>query len=246
MAVSEGLSMSEISSSVDWTQNLEHYFATTGERANGLSWCHKQAEAVCSVYRDRLGLPVIILGVLNGATSIGSNSLFPDPKFASVGVGLIALLTAILSAISSYFRLAQRAEAHRISSLQYSKLYRFLSVQMGLPRESRMTPADLLRHVKDSIDHLAEISPLLPPSVVKQFRRQFDTPQYVDVARPSECNGLERIEVYQEPAPLTLAPAKAEGFRPAVLPDGGLNRADSLPAPPLDGLHATAASTAPQ
>lgn len=190
--------MAEISSRIEWSDTLEHYFSSTGERCNGLAWCHKRAEAHYSAIKTIIELPVIILGVINGATSIGSNTLFDDPKFASVGVGIIALLTALLSTISSYFKWAQRAETHRISSLQYAKLYRYLSVQLGLPRRERISPADMLRYIKDGFDRLAEISPLLPPKVIAEFNAKFETPEYKDLSKPEECNGLEAIVVHRE------------------------------------------------
>jgi hypothetical protein len=190
--------MSDISSRIEWSDTLEHYFSSTGERCNGLAWCHKRAEAHYSGMKNYTELPVIILGVINGAASIGSNSLFDDPKFASIGVGLIALLTALLSTISSYFKWAQRSETHRISSLQYAKLYRYLSVQLGLPRRERVSPADMLRYIKDSFDRLAEISPLLPPNVIAEFNSKFERPEYVNLSKPEECNGLEAIVVYGE------------------------------------------------
>jgi hypothetical protein len=190
--------MAEISSRIEWSETLEQYFSSTGERCNGLAWCHKRAEAYYSRIKTVIELPVIILGVINGAASIGSNSIFDDPKFASIGVGLIALLTALMSTISSYFKWAQRAETHRISSLQYAKLYRFLSVQMGLSRRERISPADMLRFIKDSFDRLSEISPLLPPNVIAEFKAKFEIPEYKNLSKPEECNGLEAIVVYTE------------------------------------------------
>lgn len=216
--------MSDIASSIEWTENLETFFAQTGERCHGLSWCHKQSEARYSKLRNFTDLPVVILGVINGSVSIGSSSLFGNTPFASISVGLVALFTAILSTVAAYFKWAQRAEAHRISSLHYAKLYRFLSIQMGLPREERMTPADLLRNLKDAFDRLAEISPMLPTEVIRDFKIRFDKPEYKMIARPTECNGLEAIKVYNHPQQLSIQnqnainspPASAESPRIAV------------------------------
>jgi hypothetical protein len=188
--------MTEIATSIEWSDQLEHYFASTGEKCYALNWCHHRAAVRYSRLKNYTDLPVIILGVLNGSISVGSSSLFNDPKMASVGVGAIALLTAILSTISSYFKWAQRAEAHRIGSLHYAKIYRFVAIQMGLPRTERMSPSDLLRHMKDNFDRLAEICPILPSEVIAEFKNKFDTPEYKELAKPSECNGLEAIEVY--------------------------------------------------
>jgi len=202
--------MAEINPDIRWNERLESYFATTGERANGLAWLHTKAQERYSGLKNYTDLPVIVLGVLNGATSIGSQSLFGDSPFASVGVGIIALITAILSTVSSYFKWAARAEAHRIAALQFSKLFRFLSVQMSLPREERMRPAELLKYSKEQYDRLAEVAPLLPPQVIAAFKARFDTGEYADLSKPEAANGLEAIVVYQSPGLSAMAaPAPA-------------------------------------
>jgi hypothetical protein len=181
---------------INWNVRLEEYFASTGEKANCLSWCHKRAEERYSASSIWIDLPVIILGVLNGATSIGSKSLFGDSQYASIGIGAVALLTSILNTIGSYFSWSRRAEAHKISSLQYAKLYRYLSIEMSLPRHERMSPSDLLKYVKEQYDRLSEISPLIPPQIVTLFKMHFK--DATDISKPDEVNGLEAISIFKE------------------------------------------------
>ena len=52
----------------------------------------------------------------------------------------------------------------------------------------------MLKYVKDQYDRLAEISPLVPDSVVQEFKHKFE--KYTDVAKPEEANGLNKIEVF--------------------------------------------------
>lgn len=182
--------------SISWNKRLEEYFAHTGEKAHCLSWIHRKAEEMFSSRSVWIDLPVIILGTVNGAVSVGSNSLFGDAQFASVAVGGVALLTAILSTIGSYFAWQRRAEGHRISALNYAKLYRFLSIEMSLPRAERMSPNDLLKYVKTEYDRLSEISPLVPPSIITLFRNRFSDAKYDDISKPEDANGLHAIEVY--------------------------------------------------
>jgi hypothetical protein len=90
---------------ISWNDNIELYIKQTGEKAHCFSWLHKQSEEVFSFKSSFIDLPVIILSVLNGATSIGSRSLFGDSPYASIGIGIVALLTSILNTIGSYFSL---------------------------------------------------------------------------------------------------------------------------------------------
>jgi hypothetical protein len=201
---------------IHWNHRLEEYFAHTGEKAHCLSWIHRKAEEKYSGHSIWIDLPVIVLGTLNGAVSVGSDSLFGGAQYASVGVGVVALLTAILSTIGSYFAWSRRAEGHRIAGLNYAKLYRFLSVEMSLPRDERMTPTDLLKYVKTEYDRLSEISPLIPPSIVALFKQKFDNEKYADISKPEDTNGLHAIVVYKaaEATPAAFAPTRS--VRPSL------------------------------
>ena len=181
---------------ISYNKRLEAYFATTGEKAHCLSWIHRKAEEMYSSRSVWIDLPVIILGTLNGAVSVGSDSLFGGSQYASVGVGIVALLTAILTTIGSYFAWSRRAEGHRISALNYAKLYRFLSIELALPRTERMIPNDLLKYVKTEYDRLSEISPLVPPRIITLFRTRFSDAKYDAISRPEDTNGLSPVEIY--------------------------------------------------
>jgi len=198
---------SAINSDIHWNPQLEKYFADTGEKAHCFSWLHKKSEDVYSRKTVIIDLPVIILGVLNGAASIGSKSLFGDSDYASIGVGIVALLTSILTTIGSYFSWARRAESHKMCSIQYAKLYRFINVEMSLPRDERMIPADLLKYVKEQYDRLAEISPLIPQSVINEFKTKFNKPEYKHISFPEETNGLHAITIFKDDSQIVEIPS---------------------------------------
>jgi len=71
-----------ITPNIRWNSRLEEYFAQTGEKAHCLSWLHKKSEEVFSYRTIWIDLPVIVLGTLNGAVSVGSDSLFSGSQYA--------------------------------------------------------------------------------------------------------------------------------------------------------------------
>lgn len=201
--------MSEIGE-VSWNSNLEAYFVSSGEKAHGLAMLHKDAEALYSYRRTFIELPVIVGSALIGFLNAGSTSMFEDPKTSSVALGVGSLVVSVLQTINTYFNWSKRAEGHRLASIQYAKLYRFLSIEMSLPREERMTPSDLLKQVRDTYDRLQEVSPLIPAQVLVSFKKRLD--KYPDVAKPEEANGLEKIVIYNPMlrVPSVLPTPKAE------------------------------------
>jgi len=181
---------------ITWNDRLEEYFASSGEKAHCLGMMHKQAEALYSRRRNFIDLPVIIGSAAIGFLNAGSSTMFDDPKISSVALGVGSLLVGVLQTVNTYFNWSKRAEGHRISAIQYSKLYRFLSLEMSLPRNERIPPTDLLKQTRDTYDRLQEISPILPPEILDQFKKKYS--QDKSISKPEEANGLEKIEVYNE------------------------------------------------
>ena len=85
-----------------------------------------------------------------------------------------------------------------MSGIHYAKLYRFINVELRLPREQRMQPGDFLKYTKDQYDRLAELSPPIPSSVAGEFARRME--KYMDISKPEETNGLNKIEIFIDSA----------------------------------------------
>lgn len=195
MGDSNSLGGSDNAVSIHWTVKLEEYFASTGEKAHCLSWVHKQAETMYSNRRTFIDLPVIVGSGVIAFLNAGSSSMFDDPRVSSVALGVGSLLVGVLNTLGSYFGWAKRAEGHRISSIHYSKLYRFITVELSLPREERLKPHDFLKYVKDQYDRLQEISPIVPHEIIKEFQKKFS--HETEISKPEEANGLEKITIYR-------------------------------------------------
>ena len=190
---------------VSWNASLEEYFSEQGEQAHGLSLLHKQAESLYAHRRTFIELPVIAVSSITGFLSVGSSSMFSGQEtISSIVLGILSLTVSVLQTIGTYFGWAKRSEGHRISSIQYARLHRHLKIEMGLPRDERQSPGDLLKYVRDTIDRLQETSPLLPPEVVAEYKKKYAS--VTDISHPPETNGLEKVTVYHE-NPLRVAPS---------------------------------------
>jgi len=147
---------------ITWHNSLERYISDTGEKCQGLAWMHKKAEAVYSFKRTFVDLPVIVVSGLVGFLNVGSTNIFGEnqAQLSSIVLGSMSLFVSILNSVGSYYSWGKRAEAHRISNLQYSRLYRDIVVELNLPRSERKQPGPWLKDIKDQFDRLQEISPL--------------------------------------------------------------------------------------
>jgi hypothetical protein len=153
---------------------------------------------------------------------------------SSISLGVLSLMVSVFQTIGTYFGWARRAEGHKLSSIQYARLHRFLKIEMSLPRDQRQTPGELLKYVRDAIDRLQEISPLVPTSVIAEYQKKYAT--ITDISHPPETNGLEKIEVFIENPMRLRTPRSVERVEtlgvasPPALPDTRPSGSSSHPS----------------
>lgn len=185
---------------ISWSTPLEELVASEGEKARGLSWINQRAEIYYTRRANAIAIPVIVLSTLAGTASVGSSSLFgEETHISSIVIGLVSIGVGILNTISSYFSWARKAEAHRIAFLQYGKLFSLVRVEMALPRSERQEPEQLLKHIRDGMERLAETTPSAPASIIEEFNKHFKDEDKT-ISRPSETNGLQKIAIYKSPS----------------------------------------------
>lgn len=180
---------------VSWNSQLERIISDEGERSLCFVWLHSKSEKWYSKLNNYITLPVITLSTVAGAGSIGSSALFGNSSIANVAIGVVSLGVATLNTISSYFGWAKRSESHRITASTYAKVYRFILIELALPRSERIAAKDMLKIVRDQCDRLQETSPQIPDVVINDFKKHFGTTT-PDVKKPEITNGLDPIYVH--------------------------------------------------
>ncbi len=179
-----------------WNNAIESLIKGIGEKSLSLSWLHSRSEKRYSYLNNYLAIPSIILSTLAGVGSAG----FGSDKNVNFIMGGISILVSILTTLNSYFMFSKRSENHRITSIQYSKLYLLISIELSLPREKRASVKTFMKIVSESIQRLNEIQPQVPDSVIKLYNDKFkDEPS--TISKPEITNGLVEILVFNEPAP---------------------------------------------
>jgi hypothetical protein len=180
---------------VSWNSQLEKIISDEGERCLCYSWLHDRSEKRYSRLHTAITLPSIVMATLAGSASIGTTSLFPNPQVANITIGIITLSVGLLTTVSNYFTWAKRSESHRIADITYKKIYKFILIELSLPRSERMAAKDMLKIVRDETQRLEETSPQVPDVVVREFKKRFgdSTPE---VTKPEITNGLDPIYVY--------------------------------------------------
>ena len=179
-----------------YNSHLEELIASEAEKALVLRWLHNQSEAQYSKFNTWITLPVICISTLAGTASIGTESLFGENAHAApIVIGLMSLSVSILNVISSFFGWAKRAEGHRISSINYGKIHRWISIELALPREQRVPAKHFLKEIRQQVDRLNETSPQIPQNIITIFRTKMKNLKS-DVSVPEICDEIHRVDIY--------------------------------------------------
>jgi hypothetical protein len=180
-----------------YNKHLEHLISSEAEKSLVLYWLHDRSEKRYSRLSTCITLPVIILSTLAGTASVGQDLLFGPGEAAPILIGLVSIGVGILNTVSSYFGWAKRSEGHRISSINYSKLHRWISIELALPRDQRVPAKHFLKEIRGQIDRLNETSPPIPPLIITAFQTEMKDIKD-DVSKPEVCNEIHAVSVYPE------------------------------------------------
>ena len=181
---------------VHWNSQLEKIISDEGERALCYSWLHDKSEERYRQFNNYITLPTIVGSTIAGTASIGSQSLFGDIGYANIIIGSISLCVAIFNTVGTHFGWAVRAEAHRVARVDYSKIHRFIMIELALPREERTDANSMLKLVREQLDNLLAISPQIPKEIIKAFNDKFDGTTD-DISKPGITNGLDPIDIFR-------------------------------------------------
>jgi hypothetical protein len=231
------------SQELTYNTHLEELISSEAEKALVLFWLHDQAEKRFSKFSTCITIPVIVLSTLAGTASIGSQTLFGDGAAAPIGIGIISISVGIMNTISSYFGWAKRAEGHRISGVNYSKLHRWISIELALPRSQRVPAKHFLKEIRSQIDRFNETSPSIPPEIIDHFTIKMKNMKD-DVAIPEVCHNIKAVKVYSEDDEI-IALSETPKLEPAEVIFKKGNKIVSPPAP-LKGSSTNTIITPPK
>jgi hypothetical protein len=193
--------MSIMSESVEphenWNENLEQVVKREGEQSQSLYWMHNSASVWASKRNDAIQIPAIILASITGFLAASSN-LVP-----SLAIGAMSLIVGILNTINSYYKFAQRSESHKITAQLYLKTYKIIEIELALPVHQRVDAGKLLKKIRETMQHISEVAPAIPGSVINMYRKNFSDSE---VSKPIIVNDLEVIVVSKTEPVINVSP----------------------------------------
>ena len=181
---------------VHWNSQLEKIISDEGERALCYSWLHDKSEERYTRFNNYITLPTIVGSTVAGTAAIGSKTLFGDSWYGNLGIGILSLGVAVFNTVATHFGWSSRADAHRVARIQYSKIHRYIMIELSLPRGERTDASVMLKMVREQLDNLLATSPQIPNEIIVKFNDKFEHTTD-ELSKPGITNGLDPINVYK-------------------------------------------------
>jgi hypothetical protein len=152
-----------------WHESNEVFFKALGDEAQLQALCHMKSHEEFSTRSRGYQLPIIILSVMCGSGNFISTSFPENQATIILGVGVLSIITSIISSIAQYLKLAEKSEAHRIAYVSWEKFYNNIRFCLSKRRDERDELANYMSAVTNEYQRLQEISPLLPDKITRSI-----------------------------------------------------------------------------
>jgi len=191
---------------MNWDRSVEQLLqkycdeSQTREALHRRSYYHYKKLTTC------FNLPIIVLSALSGSFQFLSKG-YPDvEQYIVTGTASLSILTAVLSAVSSYLNIGESKSKHEQSANAWLLFYNELKHQLSLHRDRRLDADEFLQTVKTQYDRLFELSPICSSSMIGTIKKKiaanatpsFVTPTYLNGFRHTEVYGVRESESYED------------------------------------------------
>ena len=186
-----------------WCPNQEQLLKRWAEKAAGYRWLHNHARVLYKRHHDWLSYPSIIISSITGVggfavLSPDTNSM-PDDQKQKIIIfqyffAFMNVIAGILTSISKFNNSARLMEMHSAMSVQYSKLYRNIDMELSLETQHREDVLEFVNKTRVEYDRLLDEAPDIPAESINAFNEAFPDKEN----KPDVCNGLSVINCEED------------------------------------------------
>jgi len=192
----DNLPITESKKIKEWHPQQSKLLQNWAEIASSYRWMHNQAYMIYKKKNLNFMLPLIIMSTIAGTANFAQSTFPPTIRdYVPQIIGAINLFSAIMTTIYQFLKISEFMESHRISSINYGKLARTITVELNLPVKDRNSGgAECVKISRTEIDRLIEQSPSIPKSVLFIYEQKFAGK---GLAEP-EIVVINKVEIFED------------------------------------------------
>lgn len=175
-----------------YTTEQEEVLREFADKAQCFRWLHDHARMKYSILYLSFQVPIICFTTVAGMLAVFGQAYPEYNEILMILVAVTNITCALCNTLSSFLKLAELQEAHRMATLAWGKFARNIRITLSLERHRRPAAQGYIDRCKDELDRLSEFSPNIPESVRKLFMIEVDhkepllvLPELVGELRPT-------------------------------------------------------------
>ena len=183
---------------MNWDASVESLLQKYADESQTAVALHRRSYYSYKKLTTCFNLPVIVLSCLSGSLQFLSKGYPAIEQYIVTGTASLSILTAIISAVSSYLKLGEQMSRHEQSANQWLLFHNGLKHQLSLRRDKRQDADEFLQECKTQYDRLFEMSPICSSGQIKAIKKKIHAIAPENFVIPTYCNGFRHTEVYRE------------------------------------------------
>jgi len=162
-----------------WNEKQEKLLETWGEECKKLSWLYNRAY---KNFKNKNKFFIIVSVGLATVAGVGSFVNVECESWYSMGIGLIASISAGLTTINSKLDFGQIANRHKNSYHTFSKLYKEVSYILSFEHIHRGDSSEVMAKFKNNYDKAILESLDIPDRILEEYKKISS----IDIAKKNE------------------------------------------------------------
>jgi len=165
------------------------------EKAIVLRVLHAKSHSRFERINTWITIPVIILTSLAGTANVAQSRIPEDFMFmATLIIGCVNLIAAILTTVNNFLKVPEKMEGHRQAAVAFGKYSRHWAAELARSSEDRVSAIEAIRSAKSEYDRLMENGPAIPDDIALDFKNSTTLPG--GFAKPEIIGEYEEVCVF--------------------------------------------------
>jgi hypothetical protein len=181
----------------EWDASVEKLLQKYCDESQTKECMHRRSYYHYKTLTTWFNMPIIVLSALSGSLQFLSKGYPSIEQYIVTGTASLSILTAILSATSSYLKIGESMSKHEASSNAWLLFYNNLKHQLALARPLRENATEFLADVKNQYDRLFELSPICSSAMIATIKKTIAANATASFETPTYLNGFKHTVVYE-------------------------------------------------
>jgi len=183
-----------------WKKTDEQLLEEWSDHSKTYRWMHEQARLKYWRKNIVFQIPVIILSTITGAANFAQDRVPEDYRgYYALIVGFANIVAGIIATISTFLKVGELLEGHRVSSMSWGKYYHNVKTELKKEPDDRENVVDFMKYAKNEYEKLVEQSPPIPPEIINVLKEKIDNSGF-HVFLPPIIGVFDKFQIAKETA----------------------------------------------